>query len=126
MLWMLKQQSMVATSSTHAKYITRTEASKELVWLRCLLSKLHEDIYQSTPLHIDNRATDLLAWNPVNHAATKHINMQYHFIQECIRDRSINLRLISTNDMVADLLTKSLAQAKHEHFCHMLGMETMD
>ncbi len=101
MSWMLKQQSTVATLSTHAEYITGTKASKELVWLRCLLSELCEDIYQSTPLHINNRAADLLAWNPVNHTATKHIDVQYHFIQECIRDRSINLRLIGTNDMAA-------------------------
>ena len=31
--WMAKQQSTVATSSTHAKYIAAAEASTELVWL---------------------------------------------------------------------------------------------
>ena len=126
MSWMSKQQSTVATSSTHTEYIARTKASKELVWLRCLLSELCESVCQSTPLHIDNRAANLLARNPVNHAATKHIDVHYHFICECIQDGSINLRLIGTNDMVADLLTKSLAHVKHERFCHMLGMETMD
>ncbi len=33
MSWMSKQQSTVATLSTHTKYIAGTEASKELVWL---------------------------------------------------------------------------------------------
>ncbi len=123
---MSKQQSMVATSSTHAEYITGTEASKELVWLQHLLSELGEDVYQLTPLHIDNRAANLLAQNLVNHAVMKHIDVRYHFIQECIRDGSVDLRLIGTNDMAADLLMKSLAHIKHEHFCQMLGMETMD
>src|SRR5258708_15130032 len=108
---MSKQQSMVATSSTHAEYVTGTEASKELVWLWCLLSELGEDVYQSTPLHIDNRAADLLVQNLVNHAVTKHIDMQYHFIWECIRDGSINLRLIGTNDMAVDVLMNSLVYA---------------
>ena len=31
--WASKQQSTVATSSTHAEYIAAAEASKELVWL---------------------------------------------------------------------------------------------
>ena len=106
--WMSKQQSMVATSSTHAEYIAGTEASKELVWLRRLLLELREDVFQSTPLHIDNRAADLLARNLVNHAATKHIDVRYHFIRECISDSSIDLRLIGTNDMVADLLPSRL------------------
>ncbi len=66
---------MVATSSTHGEYVAGTEASKELVWLQHLLSELGEDIYQSTPLHIDNRAADLLVQNLVNHVATKHIDM---------------------------------------------------
>src|SRR5260370_15212524 len=119
------QQSTVATSSTHTEYIAAMEASKELVWLRCLLSELHEDVSSSTLLHINNRAADLLAHNPINHVATKHIDVWYHFIQECIANRSINLKLIGTNNMAADLLTKSLVWVKHEHFCHLLGMETM-
>ena len=52
--------------------------------------------------------------------------MRYHFIRECIEDKSIDLKLIGTNDMAADLLTKSLVRVKHERFCHTLGMETID
>ena len=125
-LWMPWQQSTIASSSTHAKYIATVEASNELVWLRCLLSELHEDASSSMPLYIDNRAVDLLAHNLVNHAAMKHIDVWYHFIQDCIANRSINLKLIGTNNMAADLLTKSLVWVKHDHFCWMLGMEIMN
>ena len=123
--WSSKQQSTVATSSTHAKYIAAAEASKELVWLRRLLSELHEGTPELTRLHIDNRAVDLLTRNPVNHAATKHIDVRYHFIRECIANGSLDLKLIGTDDMAADILMKALAVTKHEHFCQMLGMETM-
>ena len=80
---------------------------------------------EPTRLFIDNCATNLLAQNPVNHVAMKHIDIRYHFIQECIVDGSINLKLIGTNDMGADILTKVLAVTKHKHFCQMLRMETM-
>src|SRR5258708_9293629 len=123
--WMSKQQSTIATSSTHAEYITTVEAAKELVWLCCLLMELQEGVSGPTTLHINNCATDLLTRNPVNHAATKHINVQYHYIRECIADGSIKLRLIRTNDMVANILTKSVINMKHECFCLMLGMETL-
>ena len=124
--WMSRQQTTVADSSTHAEYIAATEASKELVWLHRLLTELKEGVPGPTPLHINNHAANLLAQNLVNHSAMKHINVRYHFIWECITDGSINLRLIGTKDMTADILTKSLACIKHERFCLMLGMETME
>ncbi len=80
---------------------------------------------EPTRMFIDNQAADLLARNPMNHTATKHIDIRYHFIWECIEDGSIDLKLIGTNNMVADILTKALAITKHEHFCQMLRMETM-
>src|SRR5260370_24245492 len=46
----------------------------------------------------------------------KHIDMRYHFIRECITDGSIDLKLIGTNDMAADVLMKVPAVNKHEHF----------
>ncbi len=124
--WMSKQQSTIATSSTHAEYIATVEAMKGLVWLRRLLTELQEDISGLTVLHIDNRTADLLARNPVNHAATKHIDVRYHYIRECIADGLVMLKLIRTNNMAADILTKSVVSTKHEHFCLMLGMETSD
>src|SRR5258707_7112092 len=116
MSWTSKQQSTVATSSTHAEYIAAAEASKELVWLRRLLPELHEGMRGPTRLYIDNCTANLLARNAVNHAATKHVDVRYHFIRECIIDGSIDLKLIGTNDMAADILTKALAVTKHEHF----------
>ena len=124
--WMSKQQSTVATSSTHAEYIAAAEALKELVWLRRLLGELCHGTSDATTLHIDNRAADLLARNPVNHAATKHIDVRYHYIRECVQDGSVSLKLIGTKDMAADVLTKSLARVKHDRFCQMFGMETME
>ena len=124
--WMSKQQVSVVTSSTHVEYVAATEAAKELVWLRRFLLELCQDIPNSTVLYIDNCAADLLAWNPVNHSVTKHIEVRYHYIRECIQDGSITLKLISTKDMAADVLTKSLDRLKHDCFCQMFGMEVME
>ena len=120
---MLQQQSTVPSSSTHARCISTAGASEGLILLHCLLYELCENVLNLKPLHIDNRASDLLAQNPVNHAAMKCIDVCYHFI---CKYKSINLKLIGMNHMGADLLTKSLVHVKHEHFCQMLGMETVE
>src|SRR5260370_36521879 len=122
--WSSKQQSTMATSLTHMESIAAANASKELVWLHRLLSELCEGMPEPTRLYIDNHTTDLLTRNPVNHAAMKHIDVRYHFIWECIEDGSIDLKLIGTNDMVADILTKTLAITKHV-FLSDAQMETM-
>ena len=38
----------------------------------------------------------------------------------------ITLKLIGTKDMAATILTKSLDHVKHDCFCQMFGMETME
>ena len=81
--WMSKQQSTVAMSSTHAEYISAAGAAKELVWLHRLLSEVGEGVSGPMTLYIDNHAADLLVRNPVNHSATKHIDVHYHFIPPC-------------------------------------------
>ena len=124
--WMLKQQSSAATSSMHAEYVATAEAAKELVWLCRFLLKVREDVSGPTTLFINNHTANLLTQNPVNHSVMKHIDVHYHFIQDCITDRSINLLLIGSNDMAADIMTKSLAWPKHNRFCLMMGMETVE
>ena len=106
--WMSKKQSTVAMLSTHAKYISAAEATKELIWLCRLLSEVGEGVSGPTMLYIDNHVANLLVHNPVNHSATKHIDVHYHFICESISDGLINLCLIGLNDMMADILTKPL------------------
>ncbi|KAI4323677.1 hypothetical protein L6164_023265 [Bauhinia variegata] len=38
--WVLKLQSVVATSTTEAEYVATTQASKEAVWLKMILKEL--------------------------------------------------------------------------------------
>ena len=99
--WMSRQQSSTALSSTHAEYVATAKATKELVWLRRLLSEVRKEVVGPTTLYIDNRAADLLARNPINHLATKHIEVHYHYICECVADGQVALHLIGTNDMAA-------------------------
>jgi hypothetical protein len=50
-----------------------------------------------------------LATNPVFHARTKHVEVDYHFIREKVTNRDLQLRHISTDDQLADILTKALS-----------------
>jgi hypothetical protein len=110
--WSAKKQAVVSRSSTEAEYRSLSIATAELYWLRMLFKELK--IFLSTPpvLWCDNVSALALASNPVFHARTKHIEVDYHFVREKVLNRDIIIKFISTQDQVADIFTKGLSSAR--------------
>lgn len=75
-----------------------------------------------TTIHGDDMGAIALAKNPIDHKRTRHINISYHFVRELIINGTIAFNYISTNEMVADGLTKALTPAKFGDFVDMLGL----
>ena len=101
----------MATSSTEAEYMATANAMKEVIWIQQLLKELRRSI-KGDGLYSDNQGTIVLAQNPQFYARTKHIDVQYHFITEYIKNRIITLEYCPTKDTVADALTKVLPKGK--------------
>ncbi|KAI0502019.1 hypothetical protein KFK09_016964 [Dendrobium nobile] len=118
--WSVKKQSTIARSSTEAEYHALAATSTEIIWLRRLLQELDCPQTESTVLYCDNTSAIALANNPVYHARTKHIEIDCHFIRECIQNNSINVHHISTKDQLADLFTKSLPTARFKELKNKL------
>lgn len=122
--WECNKQKTVALSSTEAEYMAITEASKEAIHLRSLLleiigEKLCIDVFN------DSQSAQKIALNPISHKRTKHIDVRHHFIREVISKNYIKLRYLSTDEMLADILTKSLCSVKHCKFVAELGLESV-
>ena len=87
--WQVKKQSTVALSSTEAEYMQMTQAAKEIKWFLNLFTELFQIsqsqnyVPQST-LYCDNQSAIELSKNDLYHDRTKHIDLRYHFIRECI------------------------------------------
>ena len=64
----------------------------------------------------------MLAKNPMFHAKTKHIDVKYHFIQNLLKDKHIELVKVYTDDNLAYLLTKGLNEAHFILLCPKLGV----
>lgn len=64
----------------------------------------------------DNQRSIVLTYNPVYHTWTKNIDIQRHYIIDKVATRWIKLQYISTNEMIADGLTKALTYAKFHTF----------
>jgi len=119
--WSSKRQATVALSSTEAEYMALTHTTKEAIWLRTLLAELGFN-QNTTTIYEDNQSCMALAKNPVHHARTKHIDIQHHFVREKVELNDIELIYISSEDMVADALTKSLPRPKFERLVGKMGL----
>ena len=75
-----------------------------------------------TPVVADNHGAIFLAVNPAHDRRIKHVDIRYHFIREFVERKECNIVYVSTNDMIADVLTKPLGPKKFLNFRPQLGM----
>ena len=105
--WRSTLQKTVALSSCEAEYMALKSSVQESLFLRDICMSLDIDFGLNT-IQTDNQAAIALAKNPEHHNKTKHIDIQYHFIRECLEEGKINIKHVSTKQQVADLFTKPL------------------
>lgn len=110
--WASQKQRIVAQSACKAEYIAAALAASQGVWL----SRLQADLQDTEPdrwrLLIDNKSAIALSKNPVLHERTKHIDLRYHYIRECVENGQVKVEHVSTSEQVADILTKPLGRVR--------------
>jgi hypothetical protein len=80
----------------------------ELLWIRALFQELGIK-HSSTPtLRCDNIGATYMSVNPVFHARTKHVEIDFHFVKDRVADKSLVVRFVPSLDQIADALTKPL------------------
>jgi hypothetical protein len=75
-----------------------------------------------TLIYCDNQSCIKLSENPVFHDRSKHIEIHYHFIRDYVQRGAVELQCISTDEQVADILTRALGKGKFVFFRDKLGV----
>ena len=120
--WSSKKQPIITLSSTESEYVALTHAAKEAIWLRKLLSELSADLHGPTTIFCDNQGAIALSKDSTFHAHTKHIDIHFHFIRQTNLSNTTRITYCPTNDMIADIFTKSLPRPKLEKFRSLLNL----
>ena len=116
-----KKQASTLLSNTEVKFIALTSATQELIQLRELLFSINYLSHTATPLFIDNQGAILLIKNSLSSKYSKHIKLCYYFICEKFADGTIVAKYISTDEQLANGLTKALASIKFKKFVKELS-----
>lgn len=78
---------------------------------------------ERTVLFCDNSSTIKLSKNPVFHGRSKHIQVRFHFLRELVSDEIIELEYCSTQDQLADVMTKAVKLDVFEKLRGYMGVE---
>ena len=124
--WSARKQATVSRSSIEAEYKAVANATAEVMWIQTLLYELGIQAPKTAKLWCDNIGAKYLSANPVFHARTKHIEVDYHFVRERVARKLLVIDYISTKDQVADGSTKPLSVRQLEMFKNNLNLRSLD
>lgn len=106
--WSSSKQHVVSRSSDESEYRGLTNGAAELVWIQSVLAELSVPLSTVPSLLCDNQSALKLTANPVFHARTKHIEIDYHFVREKVARKALTVHYVPSEDQVADGMTKPL------------------
>ncbi|WVZ84641.1 LOW QUALITY PROTEIN: hypothetical protein U9M48_031648 [Paspalum notatum var. saurae] len=95
--WQSMKQRIVALSTCEAEYVAAAAAAAccQAVWLRQLLREVTGEEPRAPVLRVDNNSAIELAKNPVLHDRSKHINIRFHYIRECVVGGRLSLGMFT-------------------------------
>ncbi|MBW0540675.1 hypothetical protein O181_080390 [Austropuccinia psidii MF-1] len=120
--WLSKKQSIVAQSTTEAEYVAMNICSKQLQWLTFVFNDLGH-VPSQPILFYDNSGAVTISKQASLNANTKNIEVRYQYVRDCIIQKLIKVVQVSTNDMIADVLTKPLGVVKLQEVYKQLHLE---
>ena len=121
--WYNRKQRSMEISSTEAKYMAVSQAACEAIWMRMILVGLFSSQMYLTVIHCDNQSFIKLSINLVFHDRSKHIDIWYHHLRDCVLRRIMLLQYIATEDWDADILRKALTRRKFKYHRDRTGVK---
>lgn len=118
--WRTKKQPVVALSSTEAEFVSLSEGTANLLWVKGLLEELNFDC-GSVPVFEDNQSC-IKCLDKWEHNRLCHMNVKYNFVRDLAKNKIINVQYVNSENQCADIFTKALSGEKFQNFVFALGL----
>ncbi|CAL8106349.1 unnamed protein product [Prunus armeniaca] len=110
--WTAKKQSTVSRSSTEAEYRALAHTAAEICWFGFLFRELGIPLSSAPCVYVDNLSAICMAANPIFHARTRHIEIDYHFDRELVARKALHTFYVPSSHQIADIFTKGLSRER--------------
>jgi hypothetical protein len=92
--------------------------------LRQLLQELHTPLMKSTLIYYDNVSAVYLFTNPILHQCTKHVEIDLHFMRECMAIGDVCVLHVPTTLQFTDIFMKGLSTSVFLEFHSSLSIRS--
>ena len=120
--WQSKKQKVVAQSNAKVEFHGMDHGVCEKVWIRSVLHDFGLHHPKPMMLYCDNKAAIAIAKNPIQHDRTKHVEVDHHFIKDHLDKGTISFPFVTSQDQLADVLTKAVSGKVFYNSLDKLGM----
>lgn len=120
--WQSKRQNSVSRNSTEAEYKALVHTAANVAWVRNILKDLGVGLFTHPIIHCDNMSAIALSANHVFHSRIKHLDTDYHIVQERVQKGDLEVVYIPTHAQTADILTKGLHNHTFVRHCYNLKL----
>ena len=119
--WLSKKQGCVAKYIMEAEYIARSITVSNAIWIKRFVDSLKLDI-QERPVNVfcDNKSAISLIKSGANSLKGKHIDINYHYIQDIVERGEMKVHFVPSADMMVDPMIKGLTLNQFK--VHVIGM----
>lgn len=121
-LWCSKKQGLIAGSSTEAEYIAAYSSIQEALWIEKVLNDLKITVEHPITIYEDNMGCIQMSKNSET-KRTKHMEVKYYFLRDMVQEGHFELKYVSSNNQIADYLTKALSRVPFEYCKLQTGLK---
>ena len=113
-VWSSKLMKVAATSSAEAEIIAAVESVKTGIHFQCLMEEMGlTNTSKGITIHEDNSACRMSAESLKQHKKARHYQGKLRFLQDSVQNELVVFQQTKTEDMIADIFTKSLPEDAH-------------
>lgn len=119
--WQSHKQKAVSTSSRNAEFISMDDAVKELLFIKGLFDEIIDNKNPIVLYSDSQSAIKSLNKGSLDHK-NKYVEVRFNEIMQESKAGNVIVKYKCSEDMVADILTKSLGKVAHERCLRGLGI----